>query len=140
MPSTLITDLDPRFQAIARTLLRRCEAIEPVKILYTLRTKEEQADAVKRGASKTLKSLHLAQPCCGKSHAIDIAPIRVLAEKNWAPKDPVWEQMRVIGRSLGLKCNIAWDKPHYEWYPAEPWSPGEPVWPPELSGGKEPIT
>lgn len=112
-----MTDLDPRFQPIAEKLLQGCRAIEPMRVVCTLRTAAEQADAVARGVSKTLKSLHLAQPCCGKSHAIDICPERLLSEKGWAPKDPIWEQMRTVGRILGLKCDIPWDKPHFEWHP-----------------------
>lgn len=117
MPSTKLTDLDPRFRPIAEKLLQGCRALEPMRVIYTLRTPAEQADAVARGASITMKSKHLAQPCCGKAHAIDIAPVRLLSTKNWSPLDPVWEQMREVGRILGLKCDIPWDKPHYEWSP-----------------------
>ena len=41
-------------------------------VICGLRTKSEQADLVKKGASKTMNSRHLPQASTGKSHAVDL--------------------------------------------------------------------
>ena len=52
------------------------EAIEHTKVDFGVicgcRTKAEQADLVKSGASKTMNSRHLPQESTGKSHAVDL--------------------------------------------------------------------
>ena len=52
------------------------EAIQVSKVdfgvICGLRTKSEQAELVKKGASKTMNSRHLPQESTGKSHAVDL--------------------------------------------------------------------
>ena len=52
------------------------EAIKHKKVDFGVicgcRTKSEQADLVKSGASKTMNSRHLPQESTGKSHAVDL--------------------------------------------------------------------
>jgi peptidoglycan L-alanyl-D-glutamate endopeptidase CwlK len=121
MPRTSWDDLDSRFRPAALELFRLCNLLEPIRVVYTLRTPEEQADALRRGTSRTLKSKHLPQPPDGLSHAIDLCPVRLLTEKLWSPKDPVWEAMGKIGVELGLTWGGNWtkfrDRPHFEWRP-----------------------
>jgi peptidoglycan L-alanyl-D-glutamate endopeptidase CwlK len=121
MPSTSFDDLDSRFRPIAQELFTLCNMLEPMRVVYTLRTPAEQADALRRGTSRTMKSKHLAQPPDGLSHAIDICPVRLLPEKLWAPLDPVWSAMGAIGVALGLTWGGNWpkfkDRPHFEWEP-----------------------
>lgn len=86
-------------------------------VVDTMRTEQEQAQNVKQGTSKTVKSLHLKQPCCGKSHAIDIAPRHLMKMKNWAPKHPDWEKLGLLGERIGLQWGGRWkrfrDCPHF---------------------------
>jgi hypothetical protein len=122
MPSPIqFNDLDSRFRPIAEELFTRCNALEPMRVICTLRTPAAQADALARGTSTTMRSKHLAQPPEGKSHAIDLCPVRLLTERNWAPLDPVWAQMGAIGVELGLTWGGNWqvfvDRPHFQWEP-----------------------
>ena len=52
------------------------EAIQVSKVDFGVicgtRTKSEQAELVKKGASKTMNSRHLPQESTGKSHAVDL--------------------------------------------------------------------
>ena len=52
------------------------EAIQVTKVDFGVicgtRTKAEQAELVKKGASKTMNSRHLPQESTGKSHAVDL--------------------------------------------------------------------
>ena len=41
-------------------------------VICGLRTKSEQAELVKKGASKTMNSRHLPQESTGTSHAVDL--------------------------------------------------------------------
>jgi len=111
--------LTPAFRAVAERLLLNLRDIEPMRVIYTLRTEAEQADCIRRGVSWTMKSKHLPQPPDGLSHAIDICPVRLLVEKNWAPLDPVWGIMGTEGKALGLAWGGDWkknpDRPHFEW-------------------------
>lgn len=114
-----LKDLDPRFRHLAQSLLEQANAIEPTRVICTLRTEAEQADAIARGVSWTTRSKHLPQPPYGLAMAIDICPKRLLVEKNWAPDDSVWQRLGAIGESLGLRWGGRWkrrDCPHFEIY------------------------
>jgi hypothetical protein len=83
-------------------------------VVDTLRTPEEQAEYLRTGASKTSNSLHLPQPDCGLSHAMDSAPILDLNETNivkaiqWDPKHPSWKVYVEEAKKLGLVCGADW--------------------------------
>ncbi len=86
-----------------------------------VRTEKEQAENVKKGVSKTMKSKHLPQPD-GYSHAVDLAPL-VDGKPSWnwgRPYDDVSSAMKRAAAELGVA--IQWggdwkrfkDGPHYE--------------------------
>ena len=110
--NTSLDDLDPKFRLKAFELLARCvEARISIRIIETLRSLEQQQENVAAGHSWTIKSKHLI----GK--AIDIAPVHVLAVKNWDPDDPSWKIIGEIGEHLGLVWGGRWkipDCPHFE--------------------------
>lgn len=93
-------------------LLARCvEARIDVRIIYTRRTPEEQADCVRRGTSRTMHSMHLS------GRAMDICPGIFLMEKDWAPEDPLWLRLGELGERIGLRWGGRWrrpDRPHFE--------------------------
>jgi peptidoglycan L-alanyl-D-glutamate endopeptidase CwlK len=104
--SRRLDDLSARFQPLAFKLLARlAEAGIPVVIVTTSRTPEEQADAVARGVSWTMKSKHLT------GDAIDVAPYKQYAlhgdnKLQWDASDPVWAKIGAIGQSVGLKWGV----------------------------------
>jgi len=122
-PSLLnLHQLDPRAEALAIELLHRATrhlGFE-MTVVDVLRTPAEQARNIKNGVSWTSNSLHLPQPCCGKSHAIDLAPGHLMKLKNWAPWHPDWTKLGELGESLGFRWGGRWKKkrdcPHFEWH------------------------
>jgi hypothetical protein len=76
----------------------------------TGRTVEQQSVKLAAGQSWTSNSKHLPQPPEMKSEAIDLVPRAVMALKNWAPGDPRWQQLGVIGESLGLRWGGRWTR------------------------------
>lgn len=111
--SRRLDDLCPKLVPKAEKLIARfAEAGIAVLIVDTLRTPEEQRANVAKGVSWTLNSKHLAQPsCCGKSHAIDLAPYEVYQlhgpdKLRWDASDPVWIKMGDIGTAIGLKWGV----------------------------------
>lgn len=127
--SRLLDDLDPRFVPIACALIARIiEAKIPLLIVTTLRTLEEQQDAVARGVSWTMNSKHLPQPPHGKSWAIDLVPYAIFDlhgpdKLEWNERDPAFQTMGRIGELLGLKWGVVLAGPrhtdlgHFEWSP-----------------------
>ncbi len=104
-------------------VVRRAIGITANDFIVTegLRTKEQQAEYVKKGVSKTMNSKHLPQPD-GHSHAVDLAPL-VNGKPSWdwgKPYDDVSGAMKRAAAELGVK--IQWggdwksfkDGPHYE--------------------------
>lgn len=92
-------------------LARLTEAGIAVMIVDTLRTKEEQAENLRKGVSATLNSKHLV------GDAIDICPYEtyLLAgpdKLQWNTKDPVWARIGAIGEALGLRWGGRWKSPH----------------------------
>ena len=104
--SRKLDDLSKRFRPAAYEFLARLtEAGIPVLIVTTSRTPEEQADAVKRGVSWTLKSKHLV------GEALDVVPYAQYGlhgedKLQWDAGDPVWKRIGEIGQSLGLKWGV----------------------------------
>lgn len=108
--TTSLDSLDPVFRPLAVTFLARLvEARIPVVIINTLRTPEEQADAVKRGVSWVAHSKH------EDGLAIDVAPLEtyLLHGSNkiqWNAADPIWLQIGRIGEAVGLRWGGRWTK------------------------------
>jgi hypothetical protein len=124
--SRLLNDLDYRFKNIAfQFLARLTEAGIPVMIITTLRTIEEQKQAVADKVSWTYNSKHLPQSPDGKSLAIDVCPFAQFTlhgtnKLMWDATDPAWQEMGKIGQALGLKWGVVKDGQridlgHFEW-------------------------
>ena len=114
---TKLDSLSPEFKPKAIELLARLtEANIPVKIINTLRTDEEQAANLARGASWVKRSKHQ------DGNAIDICPYLVYRidgedKLEWDSKYPIWQKVGVIGESLGLVWGGRWtqvDSGHFE--------------------------
>ena len=108
-------------------LARLTEAKIPVLIVDTLRTKAEHEDNLTRGVSWASVSNHLDgreyRNTVPGSDAIDVAPFEIFQlhggdKLQWNPSDPVWEQIAVIGESVGLVAGARWrnhpDFGHFE--------------------------
>jgi peptidoglycan L-alanyl-D-glutamate endopeptidase CwlK len=111
--SRLLDDCDSNAKPVFMELLARCaEAGVPVMIIFTRRTKDEQAALYAQGrtipgkiVTWTLDSMHV------RGLAIDICPYeefkRVGPKKlAWDADSPVWTTIGKIGESLGLKWGI----------------------------------
>lgn len=108
----LIASLDDRVRGLAIRLLALARVIEPTRLVSARRTLGEQQDCVRRGTSRTMKSLHL------RGLAFDVCPERLLTQKNWAPRDAAWPRLGTIGEGLGLTWGGRWkrpDLPHFEY-------------------------
>lgn len=109
---------------MSRSLNDLCECIRPeagellrrahedlgftMIVVDTLRTPAEQQQNIIKRVSFTAQSKHIAQPICGKSHAIDAVPHHLAILKNWAPEHPDWLKLGELGESLGLKWGGRW--------------------------------
>ena len=112
--SRRLDDLDARFKPLAIELIARCaEALIPVMIVDTLRTKQEQEANVARGVSWTMNSKHLL------GLAIDICPYDVYLSNGpdklqWDEKSPLFQSIGKIGQALGLKWGIVLNGKHVD--------------------------
>lgn len=125
-----LDSLDPRFKPLAMVLLARfVEAGIPVLILNTLRTADEQAQAVATGHSQVSHSKHQ------DGLAIDVCPYDQYLlhgddKLQWNTADPVWPRLGAIGEAIGLRwggrfhplndAGIGWDPGHFEYVDAVP--------------------
>lgn len=99
-----LNGVHPKLVAVTRRALRLCE--EDFGVIDGTRTEEEQADYVKRGVSKTLKSMHLPQED-GFSWAVDNVPyINGRYRWEWAPIYKVAAAMRKA--AIELDADIIW--------------------------------
>ena len=83
-----------------------------------LRTKSEQAELVKKGASQTMNSRHLPQESTGTSHAVDLVAYisgRVSWELNLY--DDIADAIKdaAINEGATIRWGAAWHKPLNEW-------------------------
>ncbi len=119
MSSRSLNDLDSRMLPLVREVQSRCAlAGVPTTIITTLRSMEEQKQAVAHGVSWTLKGMHLAHPPENKSLAVDLAPTELLIraahpgatayEKNWSPQHPDWWVIAEAGVAMGLRSGMDW--------------------------------
>ena len=76
-------------------------------VICGVRTKSEQAQLVKKGASQTMNSLHLPQEATGKSHAVDLMAY-VGSRASWELNlyDDIADAMAKASRNQ--KVNIIW--------------------------------
>ncbi|UQZ89801.1 hypothetical protein C4J81_11510 [Deltaproteobacteria bacterium Smac51] len=110
---------------LVKVVMRAIElTLTDFTVLEGLRTKEKQAEYIKRGVSKTMHSKHLRQTD-GFGHAVDLGPL-VDGKISWEwgqAYDDVSSAMKKAATELGLK--IQWggdwksfkDGPHYELVP-----------------------
>lgn len=95
--SRSLNDLDPRFKPLAVEFLRRAEmAGFNLRVIETRRTLAQHKANVKAGVSWARHSKHI------EGLAIDVCPVILLKEKNWAPDSPLWPALGAIGEAVGL--------------------------------------
>ena len=98
------------------------EAIQATKVDFGVicgtRTKQEQAELVKKGASKTMNSKHLPQESTGKSHAVDLMAY-IGSRASWELNlyDDIADAMRVgaIMEGVNVTWGGAWHKTLNSW-------------------------
>ena len=98
------------------------EAIQATKVDFGVicgtRTKQEQAELVKKGASKTMNSKHLPQESTGKSHAVDLMAY-IGSRASWELNlyDDIADAMRVgaIMEGVDVTWGGAWHKTLNSW-------------------------
>ena len=111
MSSRRIEDLIPEMQELYKLFEATCHSAGlDFIVTCTTRTKEEQAELVKKGFSKTMNSKHLI------GEAFDIA---VLIDGKITWKNKYYEPFGEIGMSIGLVWGGSWktfkDMPHFEY-------------------------
>lgn len=114
MSSRSLDDLHPSFRCLAVELLARATAEKlPIQIIETKRSIRQHKINVDNGTSWL--SHKLSRHCFGL--AVDVAPVRCLSLPDWGPDEPEWEQLGLIGESIGLVWGGRWkskDKAHFE--------------------------
>tara|TARA_A100001388_G_scaffold81251_1_gene58455 strand:- start:4781 stop:5248 length:468 start_codon:yes stop_codon:yes gene_type:complete len=123
MSYTLSTRSLERLNGVNESLVNIVKAaIKTTKIDFGvtcgLRTKSEQAELVKKGASQTMNSRHLPQESTGTSHAVDLVAYisgRVSWELNLY--DDIADAMKdaAIKEGKPIRWGAAWHKPLNEW-------------------------
>ena len=123
MSYTLSTRSLERLKDVNESLVNIVKAaIKTTKIDFGvtcgLRTKSEQAELVKKGASQTMNSRHLPQESTGTSHAVDLVAYisgRVSWELNLY--DDIADAMKdaAIKEGKPIRWGAAWHKPLNEW-------------------------
>lgn len=112
-----LDELASYFRPRAEAWLAACSAIGiPLRVIDTGRTMSEQTKKLRDSVSWTQWSKHEPQPPENKSEALDAAPEMILKEtewnpevkKSWDPKDPLWQQIGVEARKLGLRWGGDW--------------------------------
>ena len=119
MSYTLSTRSLERLNGVNESLVNIVKAsIKTTKIDFGvtcgLRTKSEQAELVKKGASQTMHSRHLPQESTGTSHAVDLVAYisgRVSWELNLY--DDIADAMKdaAIKEGKPIRWGAAWHKP-----------------------------
>ncbi len=117
-----MSELASYFEPLAQDLLDKCYlAGIQCRVIDTGRTPEEQVVKLETKVSWTSHSKHEPQLPEGKSEAIDICPLAILAEHkvDWDSASPLWLQIGEIGEGIGLKWGGRWhlhpDPSHFEY-------------------------
>lgn len=111
MASRSLDDLDSKFRVKVQELLTQAQEMGILlRVVYTLRTIAEEEEAVKKGRSKTMHSMHLPHPPENKALAVDVVPEVLLHEVNYKPESPLWWEIGAIGVKLGLRWGGQWDR------------------------------
>ena len=123
MSYTLSTRSLERLNGVNESLVNIVKiAIKTTKVDFGvtcgLRTKSEQAELVKKGASQTMNSRHLPQESTGTSHAVDLVAYisgRVSWELNLY--DDIADAIKdaAINEGATIRWGAAWHKPLNEW-------------------------
>ena len=123
MSYTLSTRSLERLNGVNESLVNIVKiAIKTTKVDFGvtcgLRTKSEQAELVKKGASQTMNSRHLPQEATGMSHAVDLVAYisgRVSWELNLY--DDIADAIKdaAINEGATVRWGAAWHKPLNEW-------------------------
>lgn len=88
--------VDDRLVQVVRLALRKSK--QDFAVLEGLRSKERQAELVRKGASQTMNSRHLT------GHAIDLVPIvDGKVSWDWQYYYPIAEAMREAAKELGVR-------------------------------------
>ena len=123
MSYTLSTRSLERLNGVNESLVNIVKAaIKTTKIDFGvtcgLRTKSEQAELVKKGASKTMNSRHLRQESTGTSHAVDLVAY-ILGRVSWELNlyDDIADAIKDAAIKEGklIRWGAAWHKPLNEW-------------------------
>jgi peptidoglycan L-alanyl-D-glutamate endopeptidase CwlK len=123
MSYTLSTRSLERLNGVNESLVNIVKnAIKTTKVDFGvtcgLRTKSEQAELVKKGASQTMNSRHLPQESTGTSNAVDLVAYisgRVSWELNLY--DDIADAIKdaAIKEGKSIRWGAAWHKPLNEW-------------------------
>ena len=123
MSYTLSTRSLERLNGVNESLVNIVKAsIKTTKIDFGvtcgLRTKSEQAELVKTGASQTMNSRHLPQESTGTSHAVDLVAY-IAGRVSWELNlyDDIADAMKdaAIKEGKPIRWGAAWHKPLNEW-------------------------
>ena len=123
MSYTLSTRSLERLNGVNESLVNIVKnAIKTTKVDFGvtcgLRTKSEQAELVKKGASQTINSRHLPQESTGTSHAVDLVAY-ILGRVSWELNlyDDIADAMKdaAIKEGKPIRWGAAWHKPLNEW-------------------------
>lgn len=128
MASRKLTDLHPKFQAIAAEFLAACELVDiDILVTCTYRSSAEQDELYKQGRTKPGKTITDVKggrsahnfTIDGKpaSKAFDVVPMRD-GKCVWDAADPLWTRIGHIAQHIGINWGGAWttriDKPHMQ--------------------------
>ena len=108
MASRSLDDLRPEVRPLVDAFLAACAAATPpidVLVTCTLRSTAEQAALYAQGRS-TPGHIVTDAPAGRSAHnyglALDVVPM-VNGKPDWNGRDPVWQQLGVLGQAAGLE-------------------------------------
>lgn len=120
--SRRVQDLHPKVATMTMLFIQECRA-EGIDLLVTstYRDMESQAALYAQGRTTPGKIVTKARP--GQSFhnyrvALDVVPLRN-GKPIWDTKDPVWQQIGIIGKACGLEWAGDWKSfkefPHFQY-------------------------
>jgi peptidoglycan L-alanyl-D-glutamate endopeptidase CwlK len=113
-----------QLRPLFRRFVAECSAKFPVRVIMTLRTPAEQDALYAMG--RTAPGRVVTQARGYQSYhvwgvAADIAPERVLTDRNWMPAAPEWAEMERIALALGMEHDVKGDLPHFSYKEGGHW-------------------